>query len=793
MFAACRPVVDVDLSYADWYAGVAIDPDDGALVGATTLERSPPSVVANDDTVDFVVVGFAEEDLEPLGEDFAGVALVAPVGCAQRLPTPIVAVRLTSDGATPFDAERLPGLSVAGVAACDPGFACVEDACVERVRDVAVADSHSCAILGGGNVRCWGLNDYGETGVERSNTFTLQAVDVPIIDDAIAISGGWHHTCAIRADRTVWCWGDNQNNQLGAASPERSSSPVLVPGVEGAVAIDASGHHTCAIVDGGDVWCFGANERGQLGDGTTAPRAGPIRIEGITDAEDVALGSAHTCVRSSDDRVRCFGMDLGANDREFEAVMIDAGNANTCGVDADGDVFCVGMDFFGSRAAGSFTPAGPVQEIALGGNWGCVVLEDETTTCWGTNEVGQRRQPSILAFELDRPMPLPNLGPVRDLELGWGHACYLDEEQRVRCWGWNGHAQLGRGHRDGVLEPEKIAVDGVAVASGRHHTCVLSNVGEVTCFGAAQSYQLGDGKQAVRAGPQTAAIEDVVEIDAGLLHTCARKSDNSMWCWGENADYQLGTEERDPTGMVRAPVDDVRGIAVGARHTCAIVGDAGEVWCWGDNTANQLGPGNGVDTPIPVRAEGVVGARAIAAGYYGACALVGTQVRCWGTLAGGRQTIDTLTDPIAIGAGHRFRCAIERDGSVWCWGENVQGSLGNGTTTNSDQPVRIQGVTGIVGMALNASHVCAYDIAGGVFCWGDNTWFQMGDGTDVDRPTPARQPGVSGVRAGDAGESHTCVADADDDIWCWGLNEAGQSGVALEPLDAQPGLVQGLP
>jgi alpha-tubulin suppressor-like RCC1 family protein len=318
----------------------------------------------------------------------------------------------------------------------------------------------------------------------------------------------------------------------------------------------------------------------------------------------------------------------------------------------------------------------------------------------------------------------------------------------------------------------------------------------VTCFGGAQRHQLGDRRQAVRDGFTAARVSGVLEIDAGVTHTCVRTDDDRMRCWGDNTDHQLGGMDRFTADMIDVPLADVRAIATGAWHSCAIVGDAREVWCFGANTFGQLGVdiGGEPSTPVPTMVPGLFGAVQIAGGYYGTCVLLDTQqIRCFGQPGGTQTVIATLDDPIAIAAGHFFVCALQRNGEVWCWGQNGHGMIGDGTFMEAPGPTRVAGLTGIVDMDANGSHACGRTDGGALFCWGDNTWFQLGDGTDVDNNRARRVEGVPPVTEIECGESHTCVVADDGELWCWGHNHSGQTGVPLRPVDHEPELVLGLP
>jgi len=125
-----------------------------------------------------------------------------------------------------------------------------------------------------------------------------------------------------------------------------------------------------------------------------------------------------------------------------------------------------------------------------------------------------------------------------------------------------------------------------------------------------------------------------------------------------------------------------------------------------------------------------------------------------------------------------FACALAPDGSVWCWGSNSSGRLGDGTVEDRAVPVRVQGLPRARGLALGLDHACAVGVEGRVWCWGANSYGELGDGTRRKRPRPARVEGLPRVRQVAAGTRHVCVLAEDETVWCWGANSSGEVSVA---------------
>src|SRR5881628_3908724 len=249
-------------------------------------------------------------------------------------------------------------------------------------------------------------------------------------------------------------------------------------------------------------------------------------------------------------------------------------------------------------------------------------------------------------------------------------------------------------------------------------------------------------------------------LAAGGLHTCMRLPDGTVQCWGRNNFGQLGNGVGSLTSS-SVPVA-VRGLTTATRvvtgdaHTCALLGD-GTVQCWGVGDSGQRGDGtfNNIST-VPVAVVGLTNAVAVAARGYHSCALLGDgTVRCWGRNVDGQLGDGTIANPAtgppgsstpvqvsgitgaaAVIAGGYHTCALLADGTAWCWGRSDDGQLGNGARASASTPVPVTNLTGVTAMTAGFYHTCALLPNGTVWCWGRNDEGQLGDGTTVGRPAP---------------------------------------------------------
>jgi alpha-tubulin suppressor-like RCC1 family protein len=177
---------------------------------------------------------------------------------------------------------------------------------------IAVGDYHSCAIVGTGSIKCWGRNDYGQLGNGGTNPDPglANAVDVFGISDAIAISAGSRHTCALRTGQSIACWGNGGYGTLGNGLGQDSPAPVDVSGIGNAIALVAGDHHNCALRSDHTMSCWGYNYFGTVGDGSNRNNhLLPQNVVGLNSVTAIAAGSEHTCARVSENpiNVKCWG------------------------------------------------------------------------------------------------------------------------------------------------------------------------------------------------------------------------------------------------------------------------------------------------------------------------------------------------------------------------------------------------------------------------------------------------------------------------------------------------------
>lgn len=383
--------------------------------------------------------------------------------------------------------------------------------------------------------------------------------------------------------------------------------------------------------------------------------------------------------------------------------------------------------------------------VGVGGGVSCVVQSDGVPNCFGADGAGQAgRAPTATA--LPGAVALPKGYGAAELSVGSGApdgqatACAAigkahQSGGQVRCWGSDAYGQLGRGTA-GAASATPVRVDlgsgrdSSTIAVGGTFACAIAGTDGVACWGSNTNGQLGTATAGIAAPAIVAGTAEIkgpkgssgspTLLSAGAAHACAGISQRIV-CWGAGSAGQLGNgasaDSATPV-VVSLPgsVDGVSSLAAGADATCVVASDAktphtSRVWCWGANASGQLGNGTTTASNVPVEV-------AVPAGNEAAS--------------------------VSVGVDHA--CARMQDDTVWCWGGNASGQLGNGTTTASTTPVQVKGLSATL-VGAGAGQSCASTTAGRLVCWGTNAQGQLGTAPGDVSTTPRTVPGITGLRA----------------------------------------------
>ncbi len=492
-------------------------------------------------------------------------------------------------------------------------------------RQLSAGGSHTCAIVSGGSVKCWGLNDKGQLGLgdvaNRGDGAGEMGANLPAVDlgtgrTAVAISAGTSHTCALLDNATVKCWGSNQTGELGLGDvAHRGDGPGEMgdnlPTVDlgtgrTATAILAAQNYTCALLDNATVKCWGSNFSGKLGQGDTANRGdGAGEMGDNLPAVDlgtgrtavaVAAGGFHACALLDNGSVKCWG----------------AGGAGALGNESTTNRGDGAGEMGDNLIAANLGTGRTATAITAGTDHTCVVLDNASVKCWGQSNLGQlgigvNTQRGSQPGSMGDNLPAVALGTGRTavaVSTRFNHTCALLDNASVRCWGWNVAGQLGlgdtndRGEAPGEMGDALPAVDVgtgrtvVAVTVGLAHTCARLDDGTVKCWGSSGSGQTGSGDIAPigdNAGEMGDALPAVSLVTPAPAMTVALTSDEGSVPSGGTIHYHVTVTNTGNVGLTGLVVTAPGSFSCGGPVAPVLPGDQRVIDCTYTPTADDIG------------------------------------------------------------------------------------------------------------------------------------------------------------------------------------------------------------
>ena len=652
---------------------------------------------------------------------------------------------------------------------------------LNNVIDIAAGGTHGLALKDDGTVWAWGDNERGQLG---NSSLGDRGQAVQVIDetgqpltDVIQVAAGDNHSLALKANGTVWAWGNNEYGKLGngilgsyssAVSVAKEVTDSLGAPFGNVVAISAGRDHSLALRATADldnhkeigfVWSWGYNRYGQLGNGNTTNQANPVRV--IDDAAmpvqnvvgiQTSAGSQHNFLVKEDGTLWSWGYNdyhqLGNGESNSYLpyagqVVSETNSAITLNLEIEG------IGFGAGRTSSTLTQA------------------DGSVWVWGQNPndqfVGEDLHPVEL-LDIDSSIAVSDAVTGATMQSGSEEAsAIVKEDGTVLMWGTNIKGEVG----DGTTTPRLTPVE-VSQASGQPLTQVtymdvnvyntstaIKDDGTLWIWGYESSW---DGNPVVYAQQATDTLNqpltNVIQVDSYYHSTgLVLKADGTVWQWRYNADYieQVMETSGDPLNGV---VDISQG---GGQHNLVVKED-GTVWSWGENRRGQLGDNSTTDRKTPV------------------------------------QVVDELSQPLTgfskVFTSNEFSLALKADGTVWSWGANFQGQLGYQTDTGyqvyAGQVVDQSGqpLNDVIDLSVSVWYVLALKSDGSVWAWGANYDGQLGSGTSGGT-VPYALPVVDGVgnplsnvQKVVASTYHSLALKNDNTVWTWGDNNSNQLGDA---------------
>lgn len=585
----------------------------------------------------------------------------------------------------------------------------------------------------------------------------------------LAASSGF--TLTIKDDGTVWAWGDNTNGQLGDGSSLTKTTAIQVDNLTNIIAVDAGNGYSMALKEDGTVWTWGRNMNGELGHNDTIMRQSPQQVEGLSEAIDIAAAGSTSFAVTKDGKVWGWGSAYSLLPNYVGATLVPV---QIAGIDNAKQIYAS-------------------EEYVL------VVKSDGTVWGWGANQ--SRILSSLSTSRFSTPIQISSLSNVKKLALGNTHAMALQNDGSVLTWGDNGYGQLGRTGEGSAPQVVPFIKEISDIGAGVRSSFAISVEGTVWVWGANNDGMLGTGKTGnVHSPLQVTSSDDVLAATGSYNHSVILAKDGKLFSTGYNYHGQLGDGTKSTRyifGQVKlnsAPKVELV-YPVGTRAIPAQVNISRPTlqWSQSDDLLTQF-------TAFQIRVSTESGERLWESSIQEQKTDLNTsswtiteqlplnqklnvQIRVkdsqrWSdwSKASWFKVVSTLplTKLSARSGGSVFR--VKDDGSVWAWGSNHTGQLGDGTTLARPRPVQINGLRDVISIASADNHSLALKKDGTVWAWGNNRFGQLGvDGMNVQL-TPQQIPNLTDVAAIEASPASSYAIKKDGTLWSWGNNNQGQLG-----------------
>ena len=484
-----------------------------------------------------------------------------------------------------------------------------------------------------------------------------------------------------------------------------------------------------------------------------------------------------------------------------QPVGIAAAYRSTCILWSGGTVSCFGDN--GNAQLGDGTQndsPNPVVVLGLtdavsltaGAGHFCAIRTDQTVVCWGSNSFGQSGHPSLP--RVSTPMAVPGLSGALELIASYDHTC-ARTALGVYCWGDNEYGQLGDGTNVDSSTPVEVTglTNAISLGNGPSHVCAVRDDNTVVCWGRNQNGQLGDGTMTDQPSPVVTMWTDVTNIGGGGqldAFTCARHMDGTVSCAGAPGS-QMGSSAMaggsTPEPIVGATTVQSAYDCGGSEFNCFIMNDD-TVQCIGRNRDGALGHGmTGGSSDMLVAVTGPTNVQQLTTGLDHACVFTdAAEIWCWGDNSEGQlgdgsmvdRTSATLLPGIrqmaTVGTFENMACGSRNDGIAFCWGGDTQGARGDGPgTTSTPPPTEVLNIDDASSVAVGRFFACVRHADTTVSCWGLNNHSQLGISMTGNQDTPVQIPGLSNVREVVAGYEHACALMMDGTVKCWGRSSRG--------------------
>ncbi|SHG14223.1 RCC1 domain-containing protein [Chryseobacterium vrystaatense] len=625
--------------------------------------------------------------------------------------------------------------------------------------------SVSLAIKTNGTLWSWGGNSSGELG---DNTTTNRNVPAQVGTEtgwANTVSG-FFHSVARKENGLLYTWGQNNYGQLGDGTTTNRLVPTLV--ADGIQSISAGAYHTVGIATTGNMFYCGYNSLGQFANNTTSDSPW-ISFGNENDYKMIVAGAYYTLALTNDGFLKGSGSNgdgmLGDGSNQNKKVFVTISCTSVCSPPSQ----LYSSNITSSTATIKWTGAGATPASGyvyfystspiVGGIDGRTVataanlanLLPDTTYYWWVASDCLSSQSNWIPGGSFKTLATAETGCWQMVIPGSVHTVGLRADGTLWTWGINSNGQLGDGTMTSQSAPKQIGTSNkwVKIAAGYDHTVALKTDGTLWAWGKNDFGQLGDGTGYKTTPTQIGTATDWTQIASGDNFAMAIKANGTLWGWGKNNDGQLGdgTNVNRSTPVQIGTANDWKVIVPGSQQTLAIKTN-GTLWTWGNNSHGQLGDGTTTNKNTPVQIGVATNWKSISGGHLHSLAIK-TDGTLWGWGANQYGQIGDAPDtsnrlsPVQIGqesnwssiAGGYYHSsvALKTNGTLWAWGANFTGQLGDGTIIGKLVPTQIGTATDRRSISANMYNTFIINTNGFLISSGSNTYGQLGDGTNIQK------------------------------------------------------------
>ena len=654
--------------------------------------------------------------------------------------------------------------------------------------DTGAGFSH--AIRTDGTLWAWGRNTGISAGALGDNTVVNRSSPVQIGTNTnwANIGGGAGHAVAVTTGGQLWAWGLNSSGQVGDSTAINRSSPVQIGTLTnwGSSVLKVGGSNTMAIKTDGTLWSWGTNNSGVIGN----PISVALGTTSISSPVQIGSGITWTHFSSSKQNTEsAFAGAIGGG----ELYMWGGNNSSKLGFNnivVSSTVAVSSPMYFRNSSDWSYIPKAGLR------TFGIAIKTNGTLWVWGANAQGQLGDNTVVNKSI-----MVQVGTDTNwskVEASPTNSTFgIKTDGSLWSWGFGTSGQLGLYANAPSWTIDRGMWSGISMG-GNSYTMAIKTNGTLWGWGFNISGQMGIGSVVSNSSPvQIGTLASWSKVSAGNLHTMAIRTDGTLWGWGSNASGQIGDNtvisRSSPvqvgTLAVWSDVKAAGSISIGLRTN-------GTLWAWGRNNVGQVGDNTTTDRSSPVQIGTLTTWQSIASNGSGGY-VIQTNGTLWswggngngqlgqgntvsrsspvqvGTLSVWSRLPETST---AGGAGQFYMFAIQTNGTLWAWGANSVGQLGDGSIVERSSPVQIGTLSTWSKVEIGASNTIAIKTDGSAWGWGLNTAGAVGDSSFINRSSPVQIGGYYNWSIITAGGNSSGGVKTDGTLRAWGLDSTGQLG-----------------